>query len=1165
MKDKIKWPAGNRLDLCIPLRKITVTEEGTQFGEYIPSQAAVVMVYFVGNYASYEYTPRIEDNKLFITDNGELKPGVYAIDVRIQEPERKLRSFRCGELEIVRETRQLALGDFVLNNNITLDADAFIFGEGPSAFEVAVRDGYTGTKEEWLESLRGREGRGIADIVALPTGAFRILLTDGSAYVTPTLKGEQGVSIVDFTVSSITSQEVICTITMSDGTTHQLNLPRGEKGEQGDAGEDGRGIQSVVMNNDYTITFSYTDGTSYTTPQALRGEKGENGQDGQDGQDGRGISSMSLDDDSHLTVSYTDGTTYTTPQSLQGERGVSITDFEQVGESATMTFFNIYFSNGNISQIGLPKGEQGDRGEQGPQGPKGDTVVLGEVGEYKLYNTGGTATDGAMTQDATTKSIAAAAGYYECGTAAGTAAKIAIGDNEALYTLQKGGSIKVKMTNANAAASGVTLKIGSAAATPLYYNGEAVSASNTWDAGEVISVYYDGTYYQASNAQGGNNITKRKALTFGSGYYNTINAPSQGAAPSTRTSNSNFRSTMVSVSEGDVVIINSKSGEYGNSRVWATISGDNYADCSNVKGSAIDYYMVVPEGVTKIVINCDIRIYANPSAYLIKKGNAEYKVVTDRYIHENIPVLSAGTVYNYGSNVLTPEGEIRKLNVGIQALNVSVPVAVGQFKAYSNSILRALNDIKLYDESVTYEADSYAIKDNVVKKFDGTDWAAVAIGDYAADEAMWATVPLSTFVFKYTSTNNLSKDINGKFEITPVTGAYYDLSGGVGTEARTITSLSNWRYALVPVSEGDVVGITGVGGNSPRLWGFLDSNFKIVSVCSPNITGNCLMKTVTEGVSYVVINCNTNVAPAPKWYFAKKDSNGAYDIATAHYGVQCDKFETNIEDLYLGFESTILAFEKVAWVEPGGNDLINNIRQSLYESLSVSSITAEYYQSRYVFDSDCMDLSLLRPDLRVYAVFTSGKKIRVENYTLEGTLTAGTSTITVHYGQYSTTFNVSVLPYGSQTTYLNSNIQTYAGATDNYTYNSALCVSVNDFKTSTTRKIHVLDFGLKPLRNNSRNVLSPKVYPIKVPDGTTTLRITHSPSSVGVQARFMVLDGDDYVQKTNAAQDYVFGTLTYDFSNLVTTYTNENLYVLVYSKPSSGNYTSFNSIKVEFL
>lgn len=59
------------------------------------------------------------------------------------------------------------------------------------------------------------------------------------------------------------------------------------------------------------------------------------------------------------------------------------------------------------------------------------------------------------------------------------------------------------MTNKNTAVSGVTLQIGSETAAALWYNGAAVSATNTWDAGEVISVYYDGTYYQAFNAQGG--------------------------------------------------------------------------------------------------------------------------------------------------------------------------------------------------------------------------------------------------------------------------------------------------------------------------------------------------------------------------------------------------------------------------------------------------------------------------------------------------------------------------------------------------------------------------------------------------------------------------------------------------------------------------------------
>ena len=40
-------------------------------------------------------------------------------------------------------------------------------------------------------------------------------------------------------------------------------------------GDKGNGISSAVLNNDYTLTLTFTDGTSYTTP-SIRGEKGEN-------------------------------------------------------------------------------------------------------------------------------------------------------------------------------------------------------------------------------------------------------------------------------------------------------------------------------------------------------------------------------------------------------------------------------------------------------------------------------------------------------------------------------------------------------------------------------------------------------------------------------------------------------------------------------------------------------------------------------------------------------------------------------------------------------------------------------------------------------------------------------------------------------------------------
>ena len=84
--------------------------------------------------------------------------------------------------------------------------------------------------------------------------------------------------------------------------------------------------------------------------------------------------------------------------------------------------------------------------------------------------------------------------------------------------------MKIKMIKANTA-NNATLKIGSETAKTLLYNGEAVSASNTWEEDEVISVYFDGTNYQASNAQGGSNkkidaylLGDLRTLTVGQNY-----------------------------------------------------------------------------------------------------------------------------------------------------------------------------------------------------------------------------------------------------------------------------------------------------------------------------------------------------------------------------------------------------------------------------------------------------------------------------------------------------------------------------------------------------------------------------------------------------------------------------------------------------------------------
>jgi len=95
--------------------------------------------------------------------------------------------------------------------------------------------------------------------------------------------------------------------------------------------------------------------------------------------------------------------------------------------------------------------------------------------------------------------------YYACATPAATPAKAATGTDASAYTLTLGGHFKVEMDEANTAPSGVTLQVGNAAAKELMYNGASVNAENTWEAGEVIAVYYYNNKYWASNAQGGSN------------------------------------------------------------------------------------------------------------------------------------------------------------------------------------------------------------------------------------------------------------------------------------------------------------------------------------------------------------------------------------------------------------------------------------------------------------------------------------------------------------------------------------------------------------------------------------------------------------------------------------------------------------------------------------
>lgn len=93
-------------------------------------------------------------------------------------------------------------------------------------------------------------------------------------------------------------------------------------------------------------------------------------------------------------------------------------------------------------------------------------------------------------------------GYAVCDTPASNGTKSVTIANFPSPTAFVGGCFKVKMTYGNTVTSGIKMVVNGTAAINLRYNGRMVTSSNCWRAGEVLSVYFDGTYYQAVNVQG---------------------------------------------------------------------------------------------------------------------------------------------------------------------------------------------------------------------------------------------------------------------------------------------------------------------------------------------------------------------------------------------------------------------------------------------------------------------------------------------------------------------------------------------------------------------------------------------------------------------------------------------------------------------------------------
>ena len=103
----------------------------------------------------------------------------------------------------------------------------------------------------------------------------------------------------------------------------------------------------------------------------------------------------------------------------------------------------------------------------------------------------------------------------------------------------------------------------------------------------------------------------------------------------------------------------------------------------------------------------------------------------------------------------------------------------------------------------------------------------------------------------------------------------------------------------------------------------------------------------------------------------------------------------------------IALFRKCAFITDDAGDDIDDLEEEFAGQRILMSITATMPQSYEVHEGD--DLNVLRNYLTVTANYDDGSSNTVSTYTLSGTLTEGTSVITVSYSGMTTQVSVTVL------------------------------------------------------------------------------------------------------------------------------------------------------------
>lgn len=276
---------------------------------------------------------------------------------------------------------------------------------------------------------------------------------------------------------------------------------------------------------------------------------------------------------------------------------------------------------------------------------------------------------------------------------------------------------------------------------------------------------------------------------------------------------------------------------------------------------------------------------------------------------------------------------------------------------------------------------------------------------------------------------------------------------------------------------------------------------------------------VTSGGVYTAIN---NITIDPQ------------DIADA-VDDWLDEHSSSIGGLTFEAKQALMnCFAHVAWIDANGQTYYDALYNALFNTTTLESIYALFTQgSAVIYDTDSLDS--LRQYLVVTAYYSDETSAVVTDYTLSGTLSVGTSTITASYGGKSSTFNVTVsqgatlesisavFNQGSAVIYDTDTLDSlkqYLTVTANYSDSSTAIVPSADYTLSGT-----LTVGTSTIT-------------VSYGGKTTTFTVTVTEESPYTFYDYLQGDGNAYINTGLLASTYF--TLAYDHEIKAARYNSAN-------------------------